>query len=78
MCQSKRQLKFFNAIGEIFVSRFTTSNKGLNNQLYLNDTKSVAIELFLYYILHSDNRILYLIQLLLRLKHWTFCNNISA
>ena len=45
MCQSKRQLKFFNAIGEIFVSNFTTSNKGLNNQLYLNNTKCVAIEL---------------------------------
>ena len=83
MCQSKRQLKFFNAIGEIFVSNFTTSNKGLNNQLYLDNTKCVAIEWLIlvfasYHVLHSDNRILYLIQLLLRLKHWTFCNNISA
>ena len=85
MCQSKRQLKFFNAIGEIFVSRFTTSNKGLNNQLYLDNTKCVAIEFLRlilvfasYHVLHSDNRILYLIQLLLRLKHWTLRNNISA
>ena len=45
MCQSKRQLKFFNAIGEIFVSNFTTSSKGLNNQLYLDNTKCEAIEL---------------------------------
>ena len=98
MCQSKRQLKFFNAIGEIFVSSFTTSDKGLNNQLYLDNTKCVAInwrtrssplkgfkeflrlilEFVLYHLLHSDNSILYLIQLLLRLKHWTFCNIISA
>ena len=44
MCQSKRQLKFFNAIGEIFVSNFTTSSKGLNNQLYLDNTEYEAIE----------------------------------
>ena len=44
MCQSKRQLKFFNAKGEMFVSNFTTSNKGLNNRLYLDNSKCVAIE----------------------------------
>ena len=53
MCQSKRQLKFFNAIGEIFVSRFTTSNKGLNNRLYLDNSKCAAIEFVLVFCVIS-------------------------
>ena len=67
MCQSKRQLKFFNAIGEIFVSSFTTSNKGLNNRLYLDNSKCVAIEFpktyfsILFYIIYCSETIEYCI-----------------